>query len=317
MAPIFSVHKCSAEEVEHCFYGWSKTERWNPGLDGQDILQVYYDMDPQGFFVGKVEEASSNKKPVSIISGVRHSEDIAWLGYYVALPEYRGKGYGLSVFKRALERVADAPSVGLDGLIPQVENYKKSGFKTISWENQRRVGPVEEAVTKLTADPSIRTVDASEVALDEIVALEHRYGGFKRPLFVSRWLKFHKDRSDDGRFAIAAVKGDQVIGYACVRPATESYRVGPLYAENREIAETLLKRLAELVLEGLSSPSNRVPDSVSRTLHLDICMKNKDAVALFDGLEWGSIFSSMRMWRGQEPKTDAAGVFVVTSLEIG
>ena len=44
------------------------------------------------------------------------------------LPEYRKKGYGLKIFNRAMEYLGDR-NVGLDGVLAQVHNYEKSGFK--------------------------------------------------------------------------------------------------------------------------------------------------------------------------------------------
>jgi GNAT superfamily N-acetyltransferase len=42
-------------------------------------------------------------------------------------PKYRGQGYGIRIWNTALEYL-EGRIIGLDGVVTQQENYKKSGF---------------------------------------------------------------------------------------------------------------------------------------------------------------------------------------------
>ena len=51
----------------------------------------------------------------------------AFLGFYIVKPELRGRGYGLRLWQAGMARLGNR-IVGLDEVIAQQENYKRSGF---------------------------------------------------------------------------------------------------------------------------------------------------------------------------------------------
>ncbi len=61
--------------------------------------------------------------------------DFGFIGLYIVRPEYRGRGYGLAIFNEAMRYLEDR-CVGLDGVIAQQENYRRSGFK-LAYRNIR------------------------------------------------------------------------------------------------------------------------------------------------------------------------------------
>ena len=52
----------------------------------------------------------------------------AFLGFYIVRPELRGRGFGLRLWQAGLAH-AGSRAVGLDGVVAQQDNYRKSGFK--------------------------------------------------------------------------------------------------------------------------------------------------------------------------------------------
>jgi GNAT superfamily N-acetyltransferase len=322
MAPTVSVRSCTAEEASEYFYKWPLDEEWNPGNQGHDLNQVYYNLDPDNFFVGTIAEdgCPDKEKVVGIVSAVRYGKDSAWVGFYIVAPEYRGKGYGLAVFQHALNQVEDRPCVGLDAVPEQVHNYKKSGFTISSWENERRTGSAHAVVEKLSSFETLegKTItNASDVPIEQLYTLEERYNGWNRPVFVSEWIKFHSNNAHHGRFSVAVMENGQVLGYGCVRPAITSFRVGPLFAESPDVAKAILYKLAKLTSEALAQPDNTIAPSVKNTIDIDVAAINPQAIAMFNELDMPNTFTTLRMWKGRQPEIDANGIFAVTSVEVG
>jgi len=74
---------------------WAAKEGWNPGLYDVD---AFYETDPNGYFMGFL-----NNEPISCISAVSYGRKFGFLGFYITKPEYRGKGYGIQVWNKAMD----------------------------------------------------------------------------------------------------------------------------------------------------------------------------------------------------------------------
>src|SRR3989344_3248086 len=109
---------------------WAAKEGWNPGLYDADS---FYTVDPKGFFLGFL-----GKEPIASISAVAYDNKFGFLGFYIVKPEYRGQKYGIAIWNEALKHLP-TQNIGLDGVVAQQENYKKSGFK-LAYRNIRYEG---------------------------------------------------------------------------------------------------------------------------------------------------------------------------------
>ncbi|KAG2180328.1 hypothetical protein INT44_003330 [Umbelopsis vinacea] len=320
MAPIVSVRPCTVEEASEYFFKWPRDEQWNPGNQGHDLNQVYYNLDPQSFFVGTIAGDGGAETVVSIVAVVRYGKDSAFVGFYIVAPEHRGKGYGLTVFQHALNHVEDRPCVGLDAVMEQVHNYKKSGFTIVSWENERRTGSADVIVERLSSFETLEgkmIKNACDVPIGELYRLEEKYNGWNRPVFVSEWIKFHSNNAKYGRFSVAVMEEGKVLGYGCVRPAITSFRVGPLFAQSPDVAKAILYKLAKLATEALAQPDSDITPSVKPVFDIDIPIVNPQVVALFDELDMPNTFTTLRMWKGRKPEVDTDGIFAIATCEVG
>ncbi len=95
-------------------------EGWNPGLADATCFAA---VDPEGFFIGELDGA-----PIATISCVNYDESFAFLGFYIVRKDLRGHGYGLRIWNAAIMH-AGQRVIGLDGVVAQQENYRKSGFE--------------------------------------------------------------------------------------------------------------------------------------------------------------------------------------------
>ncbi|KAF9149092.1 hypothetical protein BG015_009131 [Linnemannia schmuckeri] len=273
---------------------------------------------------------------VSMISAIRFGDDQAWLGYYITEEQHRGKGYGLAIFNHALEHLGgpSRKSIGLNAVMSQVPNYQKSGFTQSSWTNERRRGPASDIVEGVHDRELAKKIARGEVDgvvllsdprvdWDQLHRMEKQYTGFDRPEFIKSWADYHANGDPSAhRIGVAILsttstcpisKKPLLLGYTCARPAMVSYRIGPLYATDGEIARQLLVKLAVEVI----AAEKRSPMRVPLVFDIDIVQENTAAVAMFDRMGWPNLISSLRMWKGVVPPYDASGCFGIATAEAG
>ena len=111
---------------------WAAAESWNPGLAD---AACFVTLDPEGFFIGELDGA-----PAATVSCVNYDERFAFLGFYIVRGDLRGRGYGLRMWNAAIAH-APARTIGLDGVVAQQANYRKSGFQ-LAYANIRYGGTV-------------------------------------------------------------------------------------------------------------------------------------------------------------------------------
>ncbi len=263
---------------------WAADEGWNPG--NTDAL-AFHAADPGAFLIGRLDG-----RPVACISVVRYGAALGFLGFYIARPEARGKGYGIKIWDAGMARLAGR-NVGLDGVVAQQHNYKKSGFRP-AWNNIRHEGPPPP----VAAPPAgVALVDARTVPFDLIAAYDRRFFPEARDSFLAPWIGLPE------RTGLVAMKDGVLEGFAVIRPCRAASRVGPLYAASPGIAAALVSALAAKT--GAIAVAIDVPD------------RNKAAVALVERMGLKPAFETARMYTGADPVVDYTGLFGVTSLELG
>ncbi|GGN47889.1 N-acetyltransferase GCN5 [Streptomyces albiflavescens] len=262
--------------------GWAADEGWNPGLSDSTSFFV---QDPEGFFIGRI-----GGEPVSAVSVVNYSADYAFLGFYLVRPDQRGRGYGIATWKTALAH-AGGRTVGLDGVVAQQDNYRQSGFE-LAYRTVRFGG-----VTPVGQAPSgVRP--AEEADLVAITAYDSACYPAERPRFLERWLTGPGHRTfvrlaDDGH----------LTGYAVIRPARDSLRIGPLFADTAEDARALFAALSA--------------DAAGSALAVDVPETNAAGIALVEELGLAPSFETARMYTGPVRPFAQERVYGVTTLELG
>src|SRR3954469_23086932 len=136
---------------------WAAQEGWNPGLSD---TQCFYAADPEGFLL-----AFRDAEPVASISVVRYGSDFGFLGLYIVRPELRGRGYGHRLWQAGMARL-EGRTVGLDGVVAQQENNRRSGF-SLAHRNIRFGG---QPGIEGPQDTRIRSVEGA--LLDAVLAYE-------------------------------------------------------------------------------------------------------------------------------------------------
>ncbi|MFI9181921.1 GNAT family N-acetyltransferase [Streptomyces goshikiensis] len=285
----FEITGASAADME-MIRAWADEEGWNPGDTDRFAFAV---ADPEGFLVGRLDG-----EPAACISAVRYGAGFGFIGFYIARPAFRGRGYGIRLWQAGMERL-DGRLVGLDGVVDQQDNYRKSGFRS-AWNNVRHEGvPQGAALDAAGTDGAdgVEIVDATTLPFRQLAAYDRRFFPASRDAFLSAWTGL------PGRTALAAVRGGRIEGLGVIRPCSSASRIGPLYAATPGVAAALLRRLAE------HAPGGEVA--------VDVPDVNRAATALFTGLGLVPTFEAARMYTGPAPELDLAGLYGVTSLELG
>src|ERR1044072_3671035 len=109
---------------------WAAAEGWNPGLADAACFAT---VDPKGWLIGELDGA-----PAATISCVNYDENFAFLGFYIVRADLRGRGLGLRIWNAAIAH-AGSRVIGLDGVVAQQQNYRRSGFQ-LAYANIRYGG---------------------------------------------------------------------------------------------------------------------------------------------------------------------------------
>lgn len=268
---------------------WAATEGWNPGLND---AACFHAADDGGFLVGLL-----GTQAVATISVVRYGEAAGFLGLYIVRPDQRGRGLGLQLWQAGLARLAGR-TVGLDGVVAQQDNYRRSGF-ALAWRNARYEGVGSGAAgteREPPADPQL--VPLASLAFAQLAAYDLPLFGAARPAFLRAWT------TQPGCTALGLVQAGQLRGYAVLRPCREGFKIAPLFADSPALAERLFVALRAKVPAG-------------EHVYLDVPSPNAQATALALRHGMQPVFETARMYAGAAPALPLQRVFGITSFELG
>jgi len=261
---------------------WAAREGWNPGLDD---AHVFYETDPGGFLMGTLDD-----QPVSVISAVRYGEAYGFVGFYIVDPAFRGRGFGMKTWTAAMSVLGDR-LIGLDGVVDQQDNYRKSGFE-FAHRNIRQEGRVEHG-----ASPGC-FVDAAQLAPEMIQAFDRQFFPAPRDRFLGPWMQLPHGS------ALARVEQDRIRSLGVIRECRNGWKIGPLFADSPDDARALFGAL-------------QLNAKVGAPLYLDTPEPNAQALELARRHGMQPVFETARMYRGNRPDIDLDKVFGITTFELG
>jgi ribosomal protein S18 acetylase RimI-like enzyme len=282
-APVFTIKTMELAELKLAA-SWAASEGWNPGLND---AECYLTADPSGFLMGYLDD-----EPIACISVVNYQNSFGFLGFYIVKPEYRGLGYGLKIWQAGMARLGNI-NIGLDGVTAQQANYQRSGF-VLAYRNIR----YESTARTFNSTPSsaISTLEPAHFPL--VFDYESAFFPAERNAFLAAWL------SQNNAHALGYFNGDTLQGYGVIRQCQTGYKIGPLFADNSEVAEQLFIALCNKV-------------DASEPVYLDVPEPNHAALALVEKYQLSACFETARMYTHTAPDLPLERIFGVTSFEIG
>ncbi len=279
----FTVRTMKKDEVSIALK-WAEIEGWNPGICD---AECFHTADPSGFLLGEIDG-----DPIGSVSVVKYGDDFGFLGLYIVRPEFRGKGYGIRIWNAGIEYLSGR-NIGLDGVVAQQNNYRKSGFR-LAYRNVRYEG---KDIGKEHARGS-DVVELSSVPFNALAEYDRRFFPAPRGKFLECWT------SRPGTISLGILNDNKKLaGYSVMRQCCMGFKIGPLFADSAALAEKLFLALCRMV------PGEPV--------FLDVPEPNAGAVALAERYGMKRVFETARMYTKGEPSLPLENIFGVTTFELG
>lgn len=223
---------------------WARREGFCPGPGDVAIMRH---ADRRGGWVGCLKGV-----PIGCVFGVRYDASFGFIGLFLVTPEHRGQGYGVALWRKALDHLSHVACVGLEAAPERVRDYGLWGFQpahqTVRWSLPAQQPPGWPRAQCLSTElpHGFQVVDARTVSEPVVTAYDARHEATPRPLFLREWLQ-------------PATPGDTVLvvldewgccrGFARIRAAllpqqgSLGWRIGPWMADHQALAGCLLDRL--------------------------------------------------------------------------
>jgi transcription termination factor Rho len=226
-----------------------------------------------------------------MISAVKYGGSYGFIGFYIVKPEFRGQGIGIKIWETGMSYLKGR-MIGLDGVPNQVDNYKKSDF-VFAHRNITFKGKAKQMDVNLDG-----VVELLEKDFNLIKNYDKQFVPAERDVFLRCWV------SQSGSNVIGFMEDEILKGYGKIRKCREGFKIGPLFANNTKIAESLFVDL-----------QNKIPQGSYFTL--DIPEINKEALNIAERFKMEYSFETARMYKSGIPKIDLNKVFGVTTYELG
>jgi ribosomal-protein-alanine N-acetyltransferase len=284
---------------------WARREGFSPGVGD---VAIYRNTDRQGVWV-----ACLKSRPVGCVAGVRYNANYGFIGLFLVVPEQRGKGYGVRLWRHALHHLADVPCVGLEAAPDRIADYAGWGFApaspTTRWQRPAPGEPVgpstptgpEDGASERPSGPAWCLLTGDAIPEGAVLRFDALREPSPRPHFLHQWL-----RHPAGTVHALVDREGTIHGFGRLRPCLltegEGWRIGPLVAATPEAARALV--------EGLLQQHPGV-------VLIDVPGANPRAAPLLRELGFAPVSQTLRMYRGPAPRVSLADVYGLACLELG
>lgn len=268
--------------------GWAEQEGWEPGH--HDAAQ-FWNYDPEGFLA--IEEGGEFLGGGAII---KHSDQFGFMGLFIVSPEMRGRGLGTRLWyarrDALLERLGDSATIGLDGVDAMVPFYAKGGFEQAT--RHRRFRYQGSDIPSMADHHHVSLQDVPE---NDLTRYDRQCFPAERLRFVRQW---SQQKSATG---LASYHDGNLQGFGVIRRCTSGWRVGPLFADDVQVANDLF----DSFLVGTEA----LP------VFIDVPDANQEGIHWVQQRGMEEVFGCERMYYGKAPEIDHSKIFGVSTLEIG
>jgi GNAT superfamily N-acetyltransferase len=290
MSSELSIRNMTRPEVDE-LVAWAAREGWNPGIHDADI---FWATDPDAFIAAQLDGELIGGGAITSYRG-----EYGFMGFFIVRPEYRGRGFGNTLWharrERLLARLRPGASIGLDGVFAMQPYYATGGF-VFSHRNMRfRVEIPRRTVAP--ASDGVETVPLASVGFEEVLAYDRSCFPAARASFLERWI------AQPQALALGCRRAGKLSGFGVVRRCAEGCKIGPLFADDARAAGALYAGLA--------------PHAAGGPLFLDAPENNPAALELVRGQRMTEVFGCARMYLGPAPDVTHGRVFGVTTFELG
>lgn len=261
---------------------WAQQEGWNPGIHD---ASAFYTADPTGFLAGHYDN-----QIIATISAVKYGSSFGFIGLYLVKEEFRGYGFGFKLWEAAMSSLSGR-NIGLDGVLAQQENYKKSGF-TLAHRNIRFSGRSVQSTVETGA------ISSKFIEFNDLKNYDRHFFPEERSTFLKTWI------SPDNSQTLVMVDQSKIVGYGSIRACDRGFKIGPLNAENTDVAIELFLALTATIPE-------------ASLIFLDVPEPNHNAIHMAQQFGMTPVFETARMYTKDSPNLPLEKIFGITTFELG
>ena len=227
------------------------------------------------FYIGEL-----NGQRISCLAVVKHGESCAFIGFYLVIKAFRGKGYGLKTWKFAFEDggIGNCSyNVQLFSGVNMQSQYEKWGLKP-DWMLRKFTFTVSQAQKSLSdcqlPSSVAKIIPGSQVNLEKLVEYGTDVMGSSQvgKFMLAAWISIGEESS-----WVATDDSGEIVGYLIMKKIArfpeDGYRIAPFYSNSAAIARSLLKHAVEFAA---------VKNPASAILFLDIPCNNLEGVRIMD-----------------------------------
>jgi GNAT superfamily N-acetyltransferase len=198
------------------FAGWNQIERdW----------QLFLKINPDGCLVA-VDEIG---RVVGTVTTVPYQHYFTWIGMVLVHPEMQRKGIGTQLLREALRFSDDTETAKLDATPAGREVYLKLDFKDEYQISRMYIG---EHSKKSLPESYARPIQTKD--LSGILKMDREVFGADRRLLLK------SNMEGAPQYAFVVEKQGEIMGYCFGRPGYNFNHLGPVIADDPEIAMHLL-----------------------------------------------------------------------------
>jgi GNAT superfamily N-acetyltransferase len=271
---------------------WAALEGWNPGLHD---AESFWAADPEAFVAAELDGETIGGGAITSYDGV-----FGFMGLFIVRPEYRGRGYGNALWharrERLLARLQPGASIGLDGVFAMQDYYAAGGF-VFSHRNLRFRADVEERPSMAMPREDHDIIPLAALPFDEVLDYDGTCFPAPRPAFLRSWI------AQPDALALGCRRDGALTGFGVVRRCREGCKIGPLFADDALVADTLYAQLAFFAAGG--------------PVFLDAPENNPAAIELVRRRRMAEVFGCARMYLGPRPVLADERIFGITTFELG
>lgn len=279
--PNYHVKQMKQEDIQIAI-NWAEQEGWEPGIHDASL---FYLADNKGFFKGVLKN-----EIIATGSAVIYDDQFAFFGLYILKPDYRGMGYGLQLTQHRHAYCGDR-NKGLDGVLDKIDIYSRLGFIPCH-KNTRYL-----LTSTIATAPHEGIVPLSTLPFEMIKQFDRQHFPAARNAFLKAWI------SQENGLGLGYIENGHLRGYGVIRQCQNAYKIGPLFAEEEKIADTIFLSLADF--------------AKGARVFLDIPENNSSAMRLVERYQMDQVFATIRMYTKEKPQLKDKQIYGITSFELG
>jgi hypothetical protein len=178
----------------------------------------------------------------------------------------------------------------MDGVLVMQDFYRKGGFN-IAFKDERH----EKLGMRFKISSHISKI--SEFDTEDILKYDAACFGFFRPQFLIPWL------TQPLGFNFKYTENGIMKGYAVLRKTWRGYKICPLFADDKFIAEELYKACLN--------------EAYNEMVYIDIPLMNPLAIELVNKYKTSYVFECARMYLNGTPSIQNEKIYGITTFELG